>query len=278
MSLEKRLDFLMKKHKVRPDSLLDQSFMIDESMIKRIVDASEIRPGESVIEIGAGMGFLTKELAKTKARVIAIEIDKRLETILKDELKGTGVNVVCGNILSVIRKIEFDKIVSNIPYSICESLVQRLTALEFKGAYLSVPKTFAYRLLKREGLGLIAQTFFDIEILFDIPKKAFMPTPKANTVFIRIEHRDEDYYKNHLNDFILRELILQKTKKLRNAFREALINKDKLLGKKLTKKEANETIKSLNLNNELLEQKMKHTDLKTLVDIINVKQLDKKIR
>ncbi|MBU0530675.1 MAG: methyltransferase, partial [Nanoarchaeota archaeon] len=143
MSLEKRMNDLIMKYKVRPDALLDQSFMIDERMIKRIVSKACIKPGETVLEIGAGIGFLSIELVRTGGKVTSVELDERLRPILKEELKGTGIKIVCGNALEYIKGKGFDKIVSNTPYSICEPLVQRLTKTKFKEAFLSVPKRFA---------------------------------------------------------------------------------------------------------------------------------------
>jgi 16S rRNA (adenine1518-N6/adenine1519-N6)-dimethyltransferase len=270
MNLEKRMEELMGRHGIEPDSLLDQSFMVDEGMIKSVVTASGVKAGETVVEVGAGIGFVSRELARTGARVVSIEIDKRLGTILKDELRGAGVKIVCGNALKEIRKIRFDRVVSNTPYSVCEPLVQELAHLNFKQVCLSVPKRFAYRLLERKGLGLVAQAFFDIEILFDIPKSAFKPAPKVSTVFIKICHRGKGYYKKHMEDFILRELVLQRTKMLRNALMEAVINWNGLIGKNMTKNQARETIKSLNLNNELLGKRIKHIDVKQLGELYRV--------
>jgi len=268
MRLENEMDEILVRHGIETNQLLDQSFMIDEAMIKKIVSTADIQPNESVVEIGAGIGFVSRELAKTGARIVSIDIDPKLEKILKSQLKGTNVRVVLGNALKFMKNENFDKIVSNTPYSITEPLIKELAYMKFKQAYLSVPKKFAYRLLKRDGVGMFAQIFFDVEILFDIPKKSFKPSPNVNTVFIKIEHRSKEYYKKHIQDFILKELLLQKTKKLRNAIIEATINLGKMHGKKMTKNESKDLIKGFNLNNTVLENKINHINLKMLVDII----------
>jgi len=258
---------LIKKYKITPDALLDQSFMLDKIFLKKIVDSCQIKPGETVLEIGAGMGTLTKELAKTGASITAVEIDARLQKALKHELRGTDVKIVQGNALTYIRKNEFDKIVSNTPYAICEPLVHSLTRMRFREAYLSVPKKFGYRLLENQGIGMFVQIFFDVEILFQVPKNVFEPAPNVNTVFIRIKPKTKEYYKNNPGDFVLKELLLQKTKKLRNGLMEAIINKEALLGNKITKKQSKETIKNMNLNIKLLDQKINSINLKGLADI-----------
>lgn len=265
MSLEKRMNEMIRKYKIKRDSLLDQHFMIDENIIKKIVSSAEIRD-ERVVEIGSGLGFVTRELVKTKGKITTIEIDENLEKIVR-EIKN--IKTICGNALDIIQKINFDKLVSNTPYSICEPLIQILVRKKFKKALLSVPKAFGYRLLNRDGIGLLAQIFFEIKILFEIPKEAFRPKPNVNTVFITLEHRKKVYYKKNIKDFILKELVLQQTKKLKNALVEAIINAEKLLDKSSTKRKSKELINNLKLNNFISEQKIKDINLKALVDIIN---------
>ena len=77
------IEYILKKHGIRPDPELGQNFMTRPETIRKIVSLAGLRPGETVLEIGAGLGFLTKELAKSAKRVIAVEIDRKLISILK---------------------------------------------------------------------------------------------------------------------------------------------------------------------------------------------------
>ena len=110
--------------------------MIDFEIICRIVDAAKIKTNETILEIGAGKGYLTKALAKEAKKVIAVEIDSKL----KKYLKMKKVQVIIGNALENIHNLQFDKIVSNIPYSISEPLINKLIFENFKVAILTIPK------------------------------------------------------------------------------------------------------------------------------------------
>ena len=136
---------------LKPKLRLDQNFMIDEDILDRIVSMSDLSKKDTVLEIGAGTGLLTKKLARKAGKVIAIEIDETLKTHLKKNLSGAkNVQLVFGNALTKIKHHRFNKIVSNIPYSISEPLIQNLIYRDFDIAVLTVPKVFASRLVADE--------------------------------------------------------------------------------------------------------------------------------
>jgi len=169
----------------------DQHFMVDKSIIRKIILFANIKPNENVVEIGAGKGILTKELAKISGKVTAIEIDKKLKPVLEKELRGfNNATILIKNALKV--DLSSDKIVGNIPYAICESLIQRLPRYRFKKAVFTVSKSFAYRLLAKPGdenysnLSVFSQKNFEIKIELYVPKDAFKPKPKTNSVVISV--------------------------------------------------------------------------------------------
>lgn len=231
----------------------DQHFMTDLEAIRGIVSASEIKRNETVLEIGAGKGFLTRELAK-RAKVIAIEIDKALEKDLRKNLQGLEAELIFGNALKILKKeeIRFDKIVSNIPYAISESLLQEMVFLDFKSAVLTLPKSFVERLEARPGdkrfskLSILAREFFEIKTLFAIPREAFHPKPKTRSVAVFLEFRDKKS--------LFCRVFLQRKMKLKNAIMRGLFET-----KKYPKNQARKHIKSLKFNN-LLEKKMSEMD------------------
>ena len=109
--------------------MLDKHFMIDKELIKRIISYGSLGKEDVVLEIGSGTGNLTKELCK-KCKVIAVEIDSELVKLLKEK-KLKNVEIIEGNILKLLGKLEFNKIVSNLPYNICEPLLNKLLNINF---------------------------------------------------------------------------------------------------------------------------------------------------
>jgi 16S rRNA A1518/A1519 N6-dimethyltransferase RsmA/KsgA/DIM1 with predicted DNA glycosylase/AP lyase activity len=230
---------------------LDQHMMVDRGLIRKIVSAAGIKHDETVLEIGAGSGNLTIELAKKAGKVIAIEADERF----RDDLESIGnADIVFGNALEIIDKLnidnlKFDKIVSNLPYSICEPLMQRLPFCSFSLAVLTVPKGFAYRVLMgRTRLGLVMRELFEISVLFDVPKDAFEPRPGTGSVAISVRPKKEKS--------LLSAMLLHPGMKVKNAIMRALFERQKM-----TKNQARKAIKSLKLNNKLLEKTVRDVGL-----------------
>jgi 16S rRNA A1518/A1519 N6-dimethyltransferase RsmA/KsgA/DIM1 with predicted DNA glycosylase/AP lyase activity len=238
-----------------PNTELDQHFMKDPALIKRIVSLAGIRKNETVLEIGAGRGTVTKEIAKKAARTIAVEIDPGLGKELRElELPRTEVKIQNALEFLDTQKPKFDRIVSNTPYSICEALVRRLPHFPFRKGVFAFPKSFAYRLLekgeKRTKLSFVSQEFFSIRIVMDIPKEAFSPVPKTTSVIAVLAPKKK---RSLAAALLLRENML-----LKNALREAIC--EGVFGRKSTKREAKKAIKSLKINNTLSEKKV--SDLK----------------
>jgi 16S rRNA (adenine1518-N6/adenine1519-N6)-dimethyltransferase len=235
---------------------LDQHFMQDPELIRRIVSLAGIRKGETVLEIGAGKGTVTKEIAKKAGRVIAVEIDQELGRELR-EMNLPKTEVKLQNALDFLdtQKPHFDRIVSNTPYSICEALVRRLPHFPFKKGVFAFPKSFAYRLVekgeKRTRLSFVTQEFFQIKLGQEIPKTAFKPAPRTSSVIVVIAPRRRT---------LAAALLLREKMLLKNALREVIC--EGVLGRKSTKREAKKAIKSLKINNTLLEKKVADLDEK----------------
>ncbi|MBI4159430.1 hypothetical protein HY500_04205 [Candidatus Woesearchaeota archaeon] len=212
---------------------LEQHFMINEELCKRIVSYLEIQLNEVVLEIGPGRGALTKYLIKETKKVVVIEISFDLTSELITNFKG--IKVINDSITS-FKELNFDRIIGNIPYSVCEPLMSILVSSKFKTAVFTVPANF----MKKGLLNLIMQKFFTIEILEEINKNAFDPKPKVKSKVIRIRHKEMSEKEK-----IIKEIYLQSDKKFDNAFREAYC---KVL--KLTKKEAKSKLPELSFLNK----------------------------
>ena len=202
--------------------------MVDSETIRRITSAASIKGSETILEIGAGKGELTASLSIKAKSVIAIEKDRALYRILMKRFKKRrGVRLIQGNALKEIGRLKFDKIVSNLPYSICEPLFRKLPCTGFREGFFTLPKGFASKLSH-----LPYSAFFSARILFEVPKQAFKPRPRTSSVFVHVKRKQT----------LLGAALLKGRSKLKNALREALVE-----GSGMTKNQAREALKGINL-------------------------------
>lgn len=212
----------------------DQHFLIDKGIIKKTIEEADLRKEDIVLEIGSGKGVLTKELAK-HSKVIAIEIDKSLELKLKN------VKLIYGNALKLIERLKFNKIVSNIPYSITEPLFNKLLKIDFELAVLLIGKKF-YKLIndERSKWSVIISQFYEVIKLADVSKNSFQPKPRTDSVLIKLIPKEKN---KPINKFVL-----QSDKKLKNALLKILLDSG------LTKKQAKEKLREMKIPDLLLEK------------------------
>jgi 16S rRNA (adenine1518-N6/adenine1519-N6)-dimethyltransferase len=140
------------QYDIRPRKRFGQSFLEDQNMIRRIAGLVEAAANETVVEIGAGLGLLTSELAKNTGRVIALEIDPRLVSALRDRFSGNArVEIVAGDVLDYDFSSAFHggkiKVIGNIPYHISTPILFRL--LEFRKSISTMVLMFQKELADR---------------------------------------------------------------------------------------------------------------------------------
>ena len=171
------------------------NLMIDASLIGRICDYADLKKKDHVLEIGAGTGNLSLELAKRAGHVYAVEKDARLFGVLCERLKGVGnVEPVCGDALKIALP-EFDKVVSNMPYSISRKAVELLLKSNYGLAVLVFQKEFAEKLVAMPGrenyrfISALAQSSSDNELLEEIAPEAFSPMPPVLSAVARMRQR-----------------------------------------------------------------------------------------
>ena len=260
----------LKKHGLSPDALLDQHFAVDEKMLKSMIRAADLKKNDVVLEIGPGSGNLTRLLVKTGARVIAVEADGRFRGIL-EELKSERLDLVFGDGLEAMRRRKFSKIVSNIPYSICEALVRASMRAPPEMIVITVPVGFSDTLMAKKGdmnftkLTLYFRCFFDAKIISVLPKSAFYPEPKTQTALLKITPLKPAYYRKHKDVFIMREMFLHPGRKLKKTLMESLICWSRLSGKGLTKNESKKMVGTLPLKKSLLEKRVNDLGLEELL-------------
>lgn len=171
---------------------LGQNFLIDETVIARIVASLEIAAGESVVEIGPGRGALTHELLDSEAQLTALEIDRELVPRLKAEFaERENFNCIEGDVLQVdltsIVENPPVKLVGNLPYYISTAILQKLIEQRhlFSKVVLMLQKEVVERIIAKPGdssrgfLTVLVEDAFDAVSLFDVAPSAFVPRPKV---------------------------------------------------------------------------------------------------
>lgn len=182
---------------LRAKKYLGQNFLFDPSILKKIVNAANINPNDTIIEIGAGYGSLTLLLAEVCKKVIAIEFDEELFDVLRQNVgHQSNIEVVNYDALKYpYEKHEHFKVVANIPYYITTPILFRLIKARknLESITLTLQKEVAERLVAKPGskdygvLSLSIQYFADTQIKFIIPAGAFRPIPKVNSAVVHIQ-------------------------------------------------------------------------------------------
>jgi len=187
--------------RVKPKKQLGQNFLFDKNIQKKIVDALELKPTDTVLEIGAGYGQITRLIAGKADSVYAVEVDKRLSEILKEEFKGyPNIKLLCEDILGLDlgkilpKKGAKVKVFGNIPYYITTPIITRLFGYRqnLEAIFIMVQKEFARRICAVPGskdygaFSCFVQYYGQPKIIFFIKKGAFRPSPKVDSAFIKV--------------------------------------------------------------------------------------------
>ncbi|MGW8250960.1 MAG: 16S rRNA (adenine(1518)-N(6)/adenine(1519)-N(6))-dimethyltransferase RsmA [Anaerolineales bacterium] len=222
---------LLRQHGLQPDRRLGQNFLIDASSLDKVIQAAEVHPEEDVLEIGAGVGNLTRLLAPTTHQVVAVELDPRLMPPLENVLQGfENVRLVQGDILSLdpseLMGSRSYLVVANIPYYITSALLRHLleARLPPQRLILTVQSEVAERICANQGdlslLALSVQVYGTPDIVARIPAGAFYPAPKVSSAVIRVDLSPQPFIPLQLLDLFFRLAkagFSQKRKTLRNA-------------------------------------------------------------
>lgn len=246
------------------ENLLDQFFLTDKEVVKKLVQAADIKKSDLVLEIGAGTGIVTTEIAKFAGKVIAVEIDNKFKDAL---LKmPQNVRVVFDNALKVLEnKPKFNKIVASLPSSIVEPLIWQLTQTPFEIAALLIPLKFVEKLLTNQIFNLYLKTI----LVEKIAKQKFDPKPKTNWAIVKMVQKENALKVADYERFILQYIFEHKQAKVKNSLMEAVIKISVDRGKKLTKNQARAVIDKAEIASSLLEQAVvTETDLLELSSVL----------
>jgi len=216
---------LLRHYRIIPKKRLGQNFLVDEEVLYKMVAYANLNEEDAILEIGAGLGFLTEKLAEKAERVIAVEIDDKLVRVLRERLRAwKNVTILHGDIMKIDTP-DFNKVVSTPPYSISSPLQFWLLNRSFNEAILSFQKEFARRLIapinSKDYGRLTVTTYYraDVEVLDVIAKESFWPPPKVDSVIVRLKPRKPPFKVMDEGIFldVVRAIFTQKNKKLRNA-------------------------------------------------------------
>jgi 16S rRNA (adenine1518-N6/adenine1519-N6)-dimethyltransferase len=227
---------LLKRHGLRADKSLGQNFLQDPFALEKIVAAAQIQPTDTVLEIGPGLGSLTRYLAAAAKEVIAVELDQNLLAPLQAVLVPyRNVRVIQGDILELSPAELIDTadylVVANIPYYITSAVIRRLLESPHKPRriILTIQKEVADRICARPGdmslLSLSVQIYGQPQVEARIPAQAFFPAPKVDSAVLRIEIYSAPRIGPELqNTFfkLIKAGFSQKRKTLRNALSTGL--------------------------------------------------------
>lgn len=222
---------LLRQHNLRPKRSLGQNFLADESALLRIVSCAELSANDAVLEIGPGLGSLTRYLALQARWVVAVELDSRLFPILQEVLSAfSNVRLVQGDILDLDPASLMDApdylVVANIPYYITSALIRHLieSTRPPRRMILTVQEEVARRICARAGemnlLALSVQLYGEPQIVARIPAGAFYPPPKVDSAVVRIDLLPAPRLPPPWVDLLFklaRAAFSQKRKTLRNA-------------------------------------------------------------
>jgi 16S rRNA (adenine1518-N6/adenine1519-N6)-dimethyltransferase len=244
----KVLKELLARHGFTFSKSLGQNFLIDENILHKIVLGAEITDKDRVLEIGPGVGTLTRALALRAADVTAVEIDSALLPILNETLNDfSNIRIIHGDILKLdLTKLVQDifqgqtfKVVANLPYYITTPIIMRFLEEEqpFSSITVMIQKEVAERMAAKPGtkeygaLSAAVQFFTQPRIIGKVPATVFMPPPKVDSIVITLERRDEPAVAvDNRQDFfrVVKAVFSQRRKTLLNTLYSAkLVDLDK---------------------------------------------------
>ena len=230
MSIIRETRRILRAYGITPKKRLGQNFIVDVGLLNRMVSYAQMRVDDVALEIGAGLGFLTRLLSETCRQVIAVELDPKLTRILRNRLSSLkNVTILEGDILK-LPVPAFSKVVSTPPYSISSPILFWLFERDFEFAVLTFQKEFADRLVaqpnSKDYSRLTVATYYraEVDLLDHVPKESFWPQPSVDSVIVRLKPRKPPFYVKDERLFfqLVGALFTQRNKKVKNSIKPFL--------------------------------------------------------
>ena len=248
-NLYEETKYILKKYGISANKSLGQNFLINENVVNKIVEGAQITKNDLIIEIGPGLGTLTKELLNNAGKVIAVELDKRMIEILSDRFNlYNNFELINDDILKVdlealIKKqlgngLTNVKIVANLPYYITTPIVMKLLEdnLPIDSITIMIQKEVADRLIEKPGgknTGAITYAIYyyaESKEILKVEPDSFIPEPAVESKVIKLDVRKEksvEVEDETLMFKIIKYAFMQRRKTLVNALEKSEIFKDK---------------------------------------------------
>ena len=275
--------FIMKKYNIKANKSLGQNFLIDDNVVEGIVDAGNISNEDLVIEIGPGLGTLTKPLLERAGKVISIELDKRMVKILEDRFSlYNNFELIQKDVLKVDLKeliernkkeghLKNAKIVANLPYYITTPIIMKLLEeeLDLDSITVMIQKEVADRLIAIPGdkeTGAITYSIYyysEAEAILEVPNDSFIPEPEVTSKVIKLNIRKNpprDVRNKEVMFRIIKCAFMKRRKTLLNALTNAKVF--------INKEEGIRILNKLNLDENVRAEKLKIEDFANITNII----------
>ena len=234
---------LLRRHNFKFSKSMGQNFLVDASVPERIADESQAK-NSTVLEIGPGIGCLTRELSQIAKYVYSVELDKSLMPVLSETLSGCdNVEVIFSDALKDDLP-QADVVCANLPYNITSPLLTKLVKLGYKSITVMIQREVADRICATakekdySAFGLFVQWYYDCEKLFNVPPSCFIPQPKVTSTVIRLKKRDQHPCAVSDEDFmfkIIRASFNQRRKTLANSLSNAGIASKQIIENSISK-------------------------------------------
>ena len=283
MDILEETRYIMKKYNIRANKSLGQNFLINNEVVEKIVNSSDISKEDMVIEIGPGLGTLTKYLLEKAGKVLCVELDTKMIKILQDRFslydnfELINKDILKVNLNEIIMenkkdgKIKNVKIVANLPYYITTPIIMKLLEekLDIKSITVMIQKEVADRLIETPGgknTGAITHTVYyycESEKIMEVPNSSFIPEPEVTSEVIKLNLRDKpavDIENIKVMFMIIKSAFMQRRKTLLNALTNTKVF--------INKEEGIRILKKLNLDENVRAEKLSIQDFANIAKII----------
>ena len=273
--------FIMKKYNIKANKSLGQNFLIDDNVIKKIIEGSNVCKDDLIIEIGPGLGTLTEFLLEKANKVISIELDKKMLNILKDRFKlYNNFELIHNDVLKVNLKeliqkekqdsnIKHVKIVANLPYYITTPIIMKLLEeqLDLTSITVMVQKEVADRLIETPGgknTGAITYSVYyyaTSESILDVSNTSFIPEPDVTSKVIKLDIRKNppvNVKDKNIMFRIIKCAFMQRRKTLLNSLTNTKVF--------LNKEEGIKILNKLNLSENIRPEKLSLQDFANITN------------
>lgn len=285
MNIYEETKFIMKKYGITANKKLGQNFLIDDKAIDAIVNSSKISKEDLVIEIGPGLGTLTKPLLESAGKVICIELDTRMIEILEDRFKlYDNFELINNDVLKVdLNKlisenkhetIKHAKVVANLPYYITTPIIMKLLEerLDIESITVMIQKEVADRLVAKPGEVNTGAITYAINYytkpsrIYEVDKTSFIPAPEVNSTIIKLDVLKTPSVKVENEELmfkIIKSAFMQKRKTLLNS-----LTNSNLFG---NKDEIEKILQEFNIDLKIRGEKLTLAEYAQIADYLNKK-------